>query len=76
MIKLIEIVAESLGVDQNEVHQNFCFREHGQWDSLAALGLITSIEDTFGVVFGDSDLREIATVAELGELIANRSAKH
>jgi acyl carrier protein len=75
MIELIEIVAELLDIDQNEVSQNFIFREHSQWDSLAALGLITSIEDRFGVVLGDSDLRKVATVGELGELIAKRSTK-
>lgn len=76
MIEIIEIVAESLDIDQSEVSQDFIFREHSQWDSLAALGLITSIEDIFGVVLGDSDLHQVRTIGELGELIANRLTKN
>jgi len=75
MNRLLEIVAESLEVDATDVRANLLFREHTDWNSLAALSLITAIEDEFGVVLGDSDLRAVQTAGELWELVEKRASR-
>ncbi len=73
MNKVLEIMAESLEVDASEVSGELVFRDHLGWNSLAALSLITAIEDECGVVLGDTDLRGVKTVQELADLVAKRS---
>ena len=75
MNKVCELLAESLEVDLKEVGLDLVFREHERWDSLAALSLITAIEDDFGLVLGDVDLQKLVTVQDLADLISKRSAK-
>jgi len=60
-----EIIAEALELDVGEVDDDFVFVEHPAWDSLAALTVITALEDHFKVVLSGSELRDAKTVAGL-----------
>lgn len=60
-----DIVAEALEIDASEVTDDFVFVDHPAWDSLAALTMITALEDYFKVVLSGSDLRDAQTVAGL-----------
>ena len=44
MNRVLEIMAESLEVETANVNMDLVFRDHANWDSLAALSLITAIE--------------------------------
>ena len=65
MIKFIELLAESLGVSSSDISLNLVFRSHPKWDSLAALTMITAIEDDFGLILNDMELQKLITVQDL-----------
>lgn len=60
-----DIVAEALEIDASGVTDDFVFVDHPAWDSLAALTMITALEDYFKVVLSGSDLRDAQSVAGL-----------
>lgn len=64
-----EIIAEALEIDAGEVGDDFVFVEHPSWDSLAALTVITALEDHFKVVLSGSELRDAQTVAGLAACV-------
>jgi acyl carrier protein len=71
-VTVLEIVAEVLECAPESISEEFAFRADPRWDSLAALTLITSIEDEFGIVVSGTELEGIGTVAELGALLDSR----
>ncbi len=71
---LRKLVAEAMDVDVSVITDDFEFRAHSAWDSLAALSLISSIEDEVGVVVSGTELKQVRTVSELHGLIAGRLA--
>lgn len=69
MINLTELLSEALEVDASEISMDMEYKSHSKWDSLAALSLITAIEDEVGLVLSDSDLRKLTTVQNLYDYI-------
>lgn len=70
MINLTELLSEALEVDASEINLDMEYKNHEKWDSLAALSLITAIEDEFGLVLSDSDLKKLTTVHSLIDYIS------
>ena len=66
---LIGIFAETLDTDTSALQPDLDFRTHPNWDSLAALTLVTAVEDEYGVVLSDSHLRSATSIAALAALI-------
>jgi acyl carrier protein len=75
MTNLVELLAECLEVDDAEISMSLDFKNHSNWDSLAALSLITAIEDEFGFVLGDTDLKKFNSVQDLNDYILINSKK-
>lgn len=73
MSNLTELLAESLEVDIDEVGMDLNFKNHPRWDSLAALSLITAIEDEFGLILSDTDLKKLHTVQNLCDFVAQNA---
>lgn len=44
------------GVNKDALGENFTFNETTEWDSVAHLGLISELEDTFDVMFETEDI--------------------
>ena len=60
-------------LDNEEINENTKFRELDEWDSLAALSTISTIDDEFGVTINNKDLRSVETVSELYDLVVSRA---
>lgn len=60
-------------LENEEVNENTKFRELDEWDSLAALSTISTIDDEFGVTINNKDLRSVETVSELYDLVVSRA---
>jgi acyl carrier protein len=71
-MRIEEIIAEALEIDVNGVDDSFAFKESANWDSLAALTLITGIEDIFRVVIAGTDLERVGSVLDLKALIQTK----
>ncbi len=70
MDKLHQALADILEVERRFVHQELQTIEG--WDSLAALSLLVSVRDNFGVVVATSDLRQVKTVGDLERLVSSK----
>lgn len=67
------ILAEALEVDEIILDNDFDFTSHPNWDSLAALTLLTGIEDEYKIVLSGTDIKEINTLQALAGLIEAKS---
>ena len=60
-------------LENEEVKEETKFRELDEWDSLAALSTISTIDDEFGVTINNKDLRSVETVGELYDLVISKA---
>lgn len=72
--KVKGIVAERLGVDEDQVTMEAEFINDLNADSLDLVGVISDIEDAFNLTIADSDMESIRTVGNAVELIEERSS--
>lgn len=49
------------------------FKEQDEWSSLTSLSIIAMIDDEYGIVVKADDLKSVATVGELFELVKAKS---
>lgn len=66
------ILAEALEIDESILVNDFYFTTHPNWDSLAALTLLTGIEDEYKIVLSGTDIKEINTLQALTILIEEK----
>ncbi|HEU4781811.1 MAG TPA: acyl carrier protein [Ktedonobacterales bacterium] len=69
MGKLKPVIAEQLGVDENEVTDTASFTEDLNADSLDLVELIMSLEEQFGLQISDEDAEKLTTVGEAVDYI-------
>ena len=60
-------------LENEDVREDTEFHELDEWDSLAALSTISTIDDEFGVTISFKDLRSLKTVGELYEMVISRA---
>jgi acyl carrier protein len=61
--KVVELVSETLEIDEEEINEGKRFDDLGA-DSFDLLELVTAFEDEFGVTMDDDSLEEIQTVGD------------
>ena len=62
--KVIEIVAEQMGVDKGEVSRDTSFANDLNADSLDTVELVMEFEDEFEISIPDEDAEKIQTVGD------------
>lgn len=67
--KIIEIVAEKLNVDSDDISLDTSFVDDLQADSLDMVELVMCLEDELGFKVDDDKLEEIKTVKDVLNLI-------
>ncbi len=72
--KVIEIVAEQMGVDKNEITRDTNFANDLNADSLDTVELVMEFEDEFDTSIPDEDAEKIQTVGQAIEYIAANSS--
>ena len=60
---LLEIFAEGLGLSPDGLDEDSSPDTVEEWDSLAAMNLVTLIEDTFEVSLSTRDIMKMRTIA-------------
>jgi acyl carrier protein len=70
--KVKAIIAESLGVDMNEVTENASFVNDLGADSLDNVELVMTLEEQFGIEIPDEDAEKIQTVGQAIEYIKSK----
>ncbi len=72
--KVIDIVAEQMGVDKSEITRDTNFANDLNADSLDTVELVMEFEDEFDTSIPDEDAEKIQTVGQAIEYIAKASA--
>ncbi len=68
--EIIGIFADCLEKSTDEIQAGDEFREYEEWDSLAYLSVIASIDDEYGLVVPVEDFRACRTVKALADYVA------
>lgn len=71
--KLKELVADQLGVEEDEVTMEATMQDDLGADSLDLVDLVMSVEEEFGVKVADEDLENIKTVGDIVNYIEDRA---
>jgi hypothetical protein len=67
--KLVGIVASTFEIPAAQVSEQMTIGSIPQWDSLGHLGLISAIEEGFGVSFDVDELFEVESLADFISLL-------
>lgn len=68
--KLIEAFASALEIPADQVTDDLRYRSIKQWNSMAHMNLISTLEKTFDVMFETRQILNIRTVAKAREILA------
>jgi acyl carrier protein len=71
--KVKQIVAEQLGVDEDQVTGDAAFMDDLGADSLDTVELVMALEEEFDIEISDEDAEKIATVQDAINYIADNS---
>jgi len=73
--KVIEIVAEQMGVDKSEITRETSFVNDLNADSLVTVELVMEFEDEFELSIPDEEAEKIQTVGQAIDYIKEHAAK-
>ena len=71
--KLIEIVAEALEIDQDEASNDLMLDPEDNWDSIAMLSVIASIDEEFDVQLDGDELAACRSLSQILNLLKDNS---
>jgi len=66
------LVANTLGVATDQIHDELAVGEIPEWDSLAHMRIITALEVDFGVVLDIEQTLDIEDVEDIVEAVTNK----
>ena len=73
--KIKEIVADQLGIDEDDIKLESNFKEDLEADSLDLFELVMALEEEYGVEIPAEDLEKIATVNDIIEYLKNKGVE-
>lgn len=73
--KIKEIVADQLGIDEDDIKLESNFKEDLEADSLDLFELVMALEEEYGVEIQSEDLEKIATVNDIIEYLKNKGVE-
>lgn len=71
--KVKELVAQQLGVNEEQVTENASFKDDLGADSLDTVELVMAFEEEFNIEIPDEDAEKIQTVGQAIEYIASKA---
>lgn len=73
--KIKEIVADQLGIDEDDIKLESNFKEDLEADSLDLFELVMALEEEYGVEIPSDDLEKITTVNDIIEYLKNKGVE-
>ena len=71
--KLIEIVAEALEIDQDMARNDLVLDPEDNWDSIALLSVIASIDEEFDIQLDGDELAACRSLSQILNLLKDNS---
>lgn len=72
--RLIQILADTLGIEAAGITQETAMANTPQWDSVAHLNVCLSVEETFGVKLSPEEMIESTTAVAIEEVLRRHGA--
>lgn len=73
--KIKEIVADQLGIEEDDIKLESNFKEDLEADSLDLFELVMALEEEYGVEIPSEDLEKIATVSDIIDYLKNKGVE-
>lgn len=73
--KVIKIVANKLGIEEERIEEDSLIIEDLQADSLDIVEMIMEIEEQFGITIDDNEINKLQTIKDIVEYIENKRQK-
>lgn len=73
--KMKEIIAQQLGVDEEEVKAESRFKEDLNADSLDLFELVMALEDEYGIEIPSDDLQNLLTVQNVMDYLKSKGVE-
>ncbi len=70
--KFLELIKETLEIEDRELSLDDKFREYPEWDSLAHLSTIALIDDEYGAIIESADFKTLETWSDVMAAIEKR----
>jgi len=70
--QIINLFAEILEKNPDELNPNDEFREYEEWDSLAYLSVIAKIDEDYHLVIPRDEFQKIRTIEDLANYLENK----
>lgn len=71
MDKLRKIIAEQLGVDENQINEGSHFQDDLNADPLSMADLVVNIEEKYNIKIPQEELVKFATVGDVANFLAD-----
>jgi len=68
--KLIKAFEEALGIDKEQIIDTLEYNTIPQWDSVAHMSLIATLEEAFDIMLDTDDIIDMSSVSKAKEIIA------
>lgn len=63
--KVIEIIAETCGIEKKEVNENSTVGDFPGWDSMGHLSILQQVEESFDINFDPEEMMELEDVQDI-----------
>lgn len=67
--KIKEAFAEALGIPVETVNDGLAYNEIAEWDSVAHMALIASLDQTFDIMIETEDVIDMSSFAKAKEIL-------
>ena len=67
--KLIDVFAQSLGVENGIITDELEYNSIPEWDSVAHMALIAELEDVFDIMLDTDDIIDMSSPAKAREIL-------
>ncbi len=66
---VLDLIAQTLGIDRAEVSDTSDMSNTRKWDSLRQIMLMTELETQYGIVLSDQEMLETISVAQIRSVL-------
>jgi acyl carrier protein len=70
--RVTRVIADTLGVVDEDPWQDLIGRNDRQWDSVAQLMLMLTIEDEFDIILNLNEIEEARSIADIAGLVVSQ----
>ena len=67
--KFLDLVKDTLEIEDRDIQLSDNFRDFQEWDSLANLSLVAILDDEFGIVIDTERFKQMTTLQEIFDAI-------